>query len=722
MESNYHINRYTGEFVSPETEEKFQNHVWPVLSRRLLITILLGAVSYLFASCISRPGFIMEYRIMVVFATRIVVGILLLTALITKINKQYSKHLRLLIVLAELSIGLLESMDHFYYLKSISNFYDVGTSFLVFYIFLFYIIIPNRVKLTVVTIMVISTTFITVTYLSSAAAFVDLFTTFAYFLIVNFLGYGILLTTNKLNRNDYIHKLQLEKEIDYRKKVEQEATEAKQFAEDSNNAKSQFLAVMNHEMRTPLNIILGGIQLLKNSNLSEEHKEILSLINNSGERLKGLIQNILDFTNIEKNKLHIRKERFSLKQMIIDIEKVYSKISEEKGLDFITFYGTDLCDFVIGDSLRLHQILTNLLNNAVKFTETGSISLNIDTKNNDGNEILLRFQISDTGIGIPEKHFETILKPFTQVEQSNTRSFDGSGLGLAICSELLDAMNSKLEIESKLSSGSTFGFNLLLTIDSDEHSTEEEINIDSYKILLIDDIEANLKIVGGLFESLNQNVSYALGSRQGIEKSRHSDFDAIIIDLHMPEKDGIETAKEIWEKNPDVKTFLLTADSRNEIVIKAENIGFTGYISKPVCISQLKESLKLIGSKNNLDLTQVNENGIKNIINCNDVINRAFIQELRSDLNDDVLLDILKSCIKTLEESIIMIKDNDFPDNKDDIIHQLKGVAGNYRLTQLYNALENADRKTISMNRKDLTEIIVKSISALDRIASSIEA
>ncbi len=466
---------------------------------------------------------------------------------------------------------------------------------------------------------------------------------------------------------------------------------------------------MNHEMSTPLNVVLGGIQILNNSGLTSKQENIISIIQNSGELLRVLIENVLDFTNVERNKLQIRSEQFSLKQVIGETDKIYSHFSKEKGLEFFISNNCTSIENVIGDSMRLRQILTNLLNNAVKFTTIGSVSLDIDLLIKEENNILLRFSVTDTGIGIPKELFGDIVKPFTQVEQYVTRNFDGSGLGLAICSELLNCMDSRLEIASEEGSGSTFSFALPLVLISVEDPKTVDPVIDSYRILLIDDIEANLKIVSGLLEAFNQKVVCALGSRQGIEKSLLDDFDAIIIDLHMPEKNGIETIREIKISHPDIATFLMTADTREEVFAECRKAGFTDFIPKPVDLLQLKVALGKIGSVN----PEINRS-MENSSSSEELIDMEFLRELKNDLDKEVFIDVIKSCIKTLEKDTQKINNLNSVDGMKYFFHQLKGVAGNYRLIRLWKFLEGYNFDLSTFDNNQLKRVLDESIVALN--------
>ncbi|ADK79793.1 integral membrane sensor hybrid histidine kinase [Sediminispirochaeta smaragdinae DSM 11293] len=714
MDSLYKIERCTGEFSCRETEKAFIDLSWPVLSRRLFIAVCLSSLTYVFASCIPRPEVHPEYRTLMVPLTRMVAGLLLFTALVVRKSRGFSLFLRVLIIVAELSIGGLESADQYVYLLSIHKFYDVGTSYLVFYILIFYIVIPNKIKITVCTSIVISMMFIISVHSTGIATSSDLFTTSIYFLITNALGYAIVLNANTSKREEYHHTIQV-------KKAEQEARDAKLLAEEANKAKGRFLAMMNHEMCTPLNVILGGIRILENTRLAAKQKETVAIIRNSGELLTVLIQDVLDFTHIERHKLQLRNERFSLNELMREIDALYSPVAKEKGLRFSCSCNCLPVAYVKGDALRLRQVLCNLLNNAVKFTGKGSVSLHADMLERKESSALIRFEVQDTGIGIATHHIEDIVKPFVQVEDASTRAYGGSGLGLTISSELLHAMGSSLEISSKEGSGSLFGFTLPLIIDTATGMEEERLEIAEYSILLIDDTEANLKIVGGLLSLLKQHVVFARGSRQGIAQSRCGDFDVVIIDLHMPGQNGMETLREIRMTHPEIPAFLMTADTREEVVSEYRSAGFTGFIPKPVDIFQLSNALRLVGSDGQTTSAtwhaagptiQEGDDGLEALFD------EGFMDELKRDLGHKVFIDVIQSCVKALESGVDRIGNPGDCGEMADILHQLKGVAGNYRLLRVGKALDahEVDRPASDYSR--LVRSLEETVEALKRVSS----
>ena len=700
-ESLYRISRITGEFLNPETEKIFMGVTWPGISKRLIIALLLCSLNFLASNNIPSPGEFPEYRTIIVPITKAFAVFLIVMAVVIWRSKRYAPWLRGVVSLCEIFIGLQSAANHYFFLTYINKFYDIGTSFIVFYILIFYIVVPNRLMIIFVTNVFISISFAFITNLSGLTSFADIFTISMYFAIANALGYGITLANNRARRQEYHQRIQL-------KEAQIEAMEAKSMAEEANAAKSRFLAVMNHEMRTPLNVVLGGIQILDSSGLPPKQQDTVSMIRNAGELLKGLIRNILDFTDMERNKLKIMEERFTLLPVLKELERIYTPIARESGLRLILENNYNSEEYLSGDSMRLRQILTNLLNNAVKFTTEGAVTLGVELQERSCNSITLRFEVRDTGIGIREEHFEDILKPFAQVEQTATRNFDGSGLGLAICSELLEAMDSRLEIASKEGLGSSFSFILTLPISSAESVSIEPSVTKAYRILLIDDIEANLKITAGLLNNLKQDVICAEGSRASIDAAESGDFDIVIIDYHMPGKDGIETFREIKELQPDLRAYLMTADTREEVIELGLEAGFSGFIPKPIEISRLREVLLGAGEEHAARLSDVGVPAPEDAVADNN-----YLMELKQDLGAEVFSDVIDTCMESLENVGRRISEAEDGDDWERLIHQLKGVAGNYRLMLLSRTIAEYERDSRDFDSGRLADAIYTTIEKL---------
>ena len=705
--NNFRLNRYTGEFRSSEAEKMFQESFWDVYRRRLLTALVLGSLTYLFASCIPRPEVLSSYRALMIPLTRGTAFFFIITALIIYQSRSFSFTLRSLIVLGEILLGILESMDHYFYLKSIHKFYDIGTSYLVFYILIFYIVIPNKIKLTIFTSLGISVIFLSVTWASGMAAFSDIFTSAIYFVIVNSLGYTVNLISGRARREHFHHMILLSNEIEQRKKAEEEAHFARRAAEKADRAKSKFLAVINHEIRTPLNVILGGLQLLENSKPTEKQADLISILLNSAESMEDLIRNILDFTEIEQNRVRIRSHSFSLRQLTAKLNDIYTRVLEAKGINFQIETEAGTVDAVRGDLLRLRQILINLLNNAAKFTSKGSVTLSVSLLDQEEDEGLhVRFEITDTGIGIPLEEQKKIVHPYYQAGHSAAWNTEGTGLGLAICAELLDAMGSALEIMSTPGIGSTFGFTLTMKEDPGTERQEENPGkdaLETYKLLLIDDVNANLIILRGLLESLGQTVVSAQGSLQGIEAFRSTPFDAVLIDLHMKNKDGVETLTEIRRIQPDIIAFAVSADTRPDLNIRLREAGFSGLLPKPISRAALLSCLKRPEFRNRTETS----------VTGNVLVDASFQKELHDDLEPEVYRNVLSVCITELETDKVRLKKGIEGKFRDEFIHQIKGIAGNYRLTTLFSLSKHLCSNSEAWDEETLYRILEETAGAL---------
>lgn len=696
MESLYNINKITGEFIESETENNFILFLWPHIRKQTKITFCIGGASYFAWAIYSLIVMGNDFNVIIMSCAKIVTTVFFSIPLLftRKSITQFTNQLKGWIVVSAVIASISEIIEYNISINAPEATVNVGIPFIIFFILYYYVLVPNKFWITVLTMWFISIVFIINIYYLSGPTPANSLIVF-YFIMVNSIGYGILITTNKLTRNDYALRVQLESEVSQRKK-------AQELAEISSKAKSQFLAVMNHEIRTPLNIILGGAQILINKDIIDENKKIVLLIENSGNHLKGLIQNILDFTSLENNKLKIIEECFSLSQHLDDICLIYKKITYEKKLSF-NYNIIDIPELIICDPIRLKQILINLLDNACKFCKTGSITLNVH-RNKDNT---LTFEVIDTGIGINKSNFKEIVKPFTQVEQSDTRRFSGSGLGLTICHELLNTMNSELSIRSEENKGSCFSFNLFLKEVSDQKSESEQPELNRYKILIVDDTEANLKITEELLRILNQDITCANSSKSAILKSTEDKFDILFIDFHMPDKNGIETALEIKKLNKDIKIFLMTADTRTEIITQCFESGFNDFISKPISLDQLKKSIRSI------ELKILRDELPTNIEIENTLTDKNFISQLKHDLGNNKFTEVIKSCISSLSEieKLVNIIDN----NKEtsELLHRLKGLSGNYRLSDLYTFIKTCSIRDFTRKKPEIITLIRRSLTAL---------
>ncbi len=388
------------------------------------------------------------------------------------------------------------------------------------------------------------------------------------------------------------------------KQTEFQLTEAKERAEAANLAKESFLAVASHEIRTPMTGILGFCSLLLNSELSTKQKTWVETINNNANGLLNIINDILDFVKIETGKLELENEPFNLNNCIQESLNLVSLEAEKKGLLLITNLADDLPIQIKGDRQKLKQILINLLNNSIKFTDKGNIRLSVQTTQKS-DKITLEFAIKDTGIGIPYNRLYRLFKPFSQIDSSTARRYGGTGLGLAICQKLVQNMGGQIWVNSKVNHGSTFYFSIVTEVSHtsflvcDSQQQEELKNIPSVNlsqkslnILLAEDEDSISSLLLCLFSEMGIKVDIVKNGQEAVEAFEKKEYDVVFMDLQMPIMDGLkatciireqEQKKQLVRGDSQLKTKIigLTANSLPESKENCLKAGMDDYISKP---------------------------------------------------------------------------------------------------------------------------------------------
>ena len=383
----------------------------------------------------------------------------------------------------------------------------------------------------------------------------------------------------------------IESDITANKKVEQELTLAKEKAEESKRVKEEFLANMSHEIRTPLNGIKGFTDLLVRNKHYPEQEQYLEAITFSTKNLLAIINDILDFSKIEAGKMEIEQTVFYLRDLIESIFNSFVFQAEDKGVIISKEIEGKIPESLLGDPVRINQVITNLMSNALKFTEKGSVHLSVEEVNKVDDNVELLFKVKDSGIGIPPEKQKTIFDSFSQASSSTTRKYGGTGLGLAIVKKIVNLFGGEIRVESKEGIGSTFIFNLNLQVAADQNIVREnknpglDIDLSGLNVLVAEDYPMNQLLINETLSSWNFEVEIVENGKLAFEKMQENEYDLVLMDVNMPEMGGLEATKLIREKLDEPKKSIpiiaMTAGALKGDKEECINAGMNDYVSKP---------------------------------------------------------------------------------------------------------------------------------------------
>ncbi len=441
-------------------------------------------------------------------------------------------------------------------------------------------------------------------------------------------------------------------DITERKRMEQEILTAKEKAEDATRAKSDFLANMSHEIRTPMNAVIGMAHLALKTELTPKQQDYLSKIQSSANSLLGIINDILDFSKIEAGKLDMEAVEFDLSETMDNVANVISvKAQEKENLEVLFYLDSQVPNFLVGDPLRLNQILVNLGNNAVKFTEHGEIVLTTKMIETSDDKVTLQFSMRDTGIGMTAEQQANLFQAFSQADTSTTRKYGGTGLGLTISKRLVNMMDGEIRVESESGQGTTFSFtaNFGLGKETVKKRFVPSPDLRGLKVLVVDDNATSRQIFQDILESFSFKVTLAASGEDALEEIERADrdkpFELVIMDWKMPGMDGIEASERIktnkaLRKIPAI--ILVTAYGREEVMQQANEIGLEGFLLKPVGSSVFFDAIMQALGKEIQDVSRVSRKKEQSAEKLKAIYGARVLLVEDNEINQQVAKEILE--------------------------------------------------------------------------------
>ena len=521
---------------------------------------------------------------------------------------------------------------------------------------------------------------------------------------------------------DYIFTIGID--ITQSEQLRQELISAKELAEKANKSKSEFLANMSHEIRTPLNGVIGLNALMLKTPLNEQQSDYVHKSLQSSKSLLGIINDILDYSKIEANKLELSTQLFNPKDLLYTTSDLFEYSFTQKELKINIIFDPLIPHILEGDPLRLSQILNNLVGNSVKFTENGSITISSKVLEKDTNNVKIEFSISDTGIGMSEEELKILFQPFTQTDASNTRKYGGTGLGLVITKRLVEMMGGAIWVESINGTGTTFHFTIIIntsdtmSLKSDTAKERESFEMNDFmdlkfegKVLVAEDNEVNQLVISELLEGMGLKVEIAGNGVEAIEKSIDGNYDLIFMDLQMPTMDGFLATKNIRTFNTSIPIVALSAAVMEKDKHLTKEAGMNGHIAKPIDMHELQTVLTHYLKKVGVSAKEDSDPLLS--------IKGIDIPRLQKQFKQERIASFLTTFAHTQRNTCETIQNLDILSNEfKTIIHTLKGVSGSLAVFKVYEltiAIEKStDKNATSRLLEELCQELRMIIDSID--------
>jgi len=667
------LSRYGEKFLRPEIETAFQEDLRPRLAAQLRFLAFLPAI-YVAAVVLDFRAFGNGRLFWILASLRLTVwGLIGISGFLARpLRSLRPAQAFLLAGVALVPVGEVLEYHLITLLQGPRQAQEIP--FLVLFVLGVYIMLPMRLGQSVACGLWSSFFFAGYLALSGQGISVVSFQTL-FLLFANGVGLAFRMTWERSQRRDFALRTRLEHEVAERKLAEEAAQRA-------NAAKSQFLAVMSHEIRTPLNGVLGGVQLLQETPLLPEQRQHLEILATNGHLLARLLDDVLDLARIEAGHLRIASEPFALAEVLTSVHAIFTTQALAKGLALRLGVGADLPPALLGDALRLRQVLINLVGNALKFTECGEVALITEVTEWEAppGSVQCVFTVRDSGPGMSEEAMARIFAPFEQGDMSIQRRHGGAGLGLAISRELTAAMGAELTVESSLGKGSSFRFALILprvqpvSQEHEIHPPQEPLSI-----LVVDDLEANRMIAVGLLKNLGHHPYAVPGGAAALEALQHHRFDGILLDLHMQDMDGLEVLQRIRAlpepSTASLPVIICSADTERSRVQACLGAGAQGMLPKPIRKEQL---LAFLGgfSPPEQDTTAPPQ------------INTDQVTQIRTDLGPETWARGLHACRSSAETCLAEMEDEAHTAKA---LHRLAGLSSSYGMTGLHRLVRQTE-------------------------------